>query len=173
MARRNLFFSFVAIAQEVTVTPGNHSVVLSIPARKSYQILTTEAKEPTLSIECTAKGKKSVHVLMFAPGGAVAEDNPETVPRSKEFELKLTMGGTKQEVAWIPYGDVGSFAYYGKLEPERVKFIQSLLTNPTVSIEFKPFLTGVPVVTTFDLSTLRDEVAKHPECSFQSPETAK
>ena len=160
-----VFFSLLVAAQEVTVTPGKNSVLLSIDASKSYHLVTTEEKQPTLSIQCAEKGKKSVHLLMFSPGGAMAEDNLETVPRSGEFTLTMTIGNTKQTTSWIPYGNSETFAYYGKTEPERVKFIQSLLTYPTASIQFKPFLTGVAVTSVFDLSMLRDELAKHPECA--------
>ena len=48
-----------------------------------------------------------------------------------------------------------------------MKFLQSLLSSVTVSIEFKPFLTGVPTTSVFDLSKLRDEMAKYPECTTQ------
>jgi hypothetical protein len=68
---------------------------------------------------------------------------------------------------WIPYGDTATFAYYGKTEPERLTFIQSILGSPAVSIEFKPFLTGTPVTSSFDLSKLRDEMDKHPECALR------
>ena len=67
--------------------------------------------------------------------------------------------------AWVPYGDTVTFTYFGKNEPERLKFIQSLLSSGVVSIEFKPFLTGVPTTSVFDLSKLRDEMDKYPECA--------
>lgn len=157
--------SYLAFGQEVHVTPIKNGVVLSVAARK-YHILATEEKEPTLSIQCAAKGKKSAHILMFSSGSAITEDNAEIEPRSGEFMLSVTIGGTRQTTDWIPYGDTGGFAYYGKTEPERVKFIQYVLSSPSISIEFKPFLTGVPVTTTFDLGTLREEMDKHPECAL-------
>jgi hypothetical protein len=46
-----------------------------------------------------------------------------------------------------------------------VKFIQYLLGSPTVSIQFKPFLTGVSTTSVFDVSKLREEMEKHPECA--------
>jgi len=162
-----VFLSYLAVGQEVTVTPGKNSVVLSIPASKSYQLMASEEKQPTLSLQCAEKGKNRVHLLMFSAGEALTENDAETAPRSGEFVLMMKFGGTKQPTTWIPYGNRETFAYYGKTEPERAKFIQSLFTNPSAAIEFKPFLTGVTVTSIFDLSRLRDEMAKHPECSLQ------
>ena len=59
-----------------------------------------------------------------------------------------------------------SYAYVGKTEPERIHFLQSLLNAPAVSIEFTPFLTGIPASSTFDLTGLRTEFDKHPECTI-------
>ena len=129
--------------------------------------MASEEKQPTLSVECAQSGKKSVHVLMFSAGEAIAENNAETAPRSGEFSLTMKFGGTKQTTSWIPYGNPETFAYYGKTELERVKFMQSLFTNPTVAIEFKPFLSGQTVTSIFDLTRLHDEMAKHPECNLQ------
>jgi len=157
----------LAMGQEVTVTPGKNSVLLSIPASKSYQLMVAEDKQPTLSLQCAQSGKKSAHILMFTPGEAMAEDNAETEPRSGEFTLTMKFGNTKTTTSWIPYGKPETFAYYGKTEPERVKFLQTLFTNPTAAIEFKPFLSGQTVTTVFDLTKLHDEMVKHPECSLQ------
>jgi len=162
-----LFCSLLAAAQEVTVTPGKNGVLLSIPASKSYQLMASEEKQPTLSIQCSAKGNKSVHILMFSAGEAITENDAEMTPRSGQFVLMMKFGGTKQPTSWIPYGNPETFAYYGKTEAERVKFIQSLFTNPSAAIEFKPFLTGQTVTSVFNLTPLHDEMAKHPECSLQ------
>jgi hypothetical protein len=162
-----MFYSLLAIGQEVHVTPGKNSIILSVSAQKSYHLLVSEEKQPTLAVECAAKGKKTMHLLIFSPGEALAEDNQEAAPKSGEFVLNMTIGGNKQVTSWIPYGDTATFAYYGKTEPERLTFIQSILSSPAVSIEFKPFLTGTPVTSSFDLSKLRAEMDKHPECALR------
>ncbi|MGA2905981.1 MAG: hypothetical protein ABSD98_19310, partial [Candidatus Korobacteraceae bacterium] len=62
-------------------------------------------------------------------------------------------------------GDAVTYAYFGKTEAERLEFIQSVSSSGTVSIEFKPFLTGSPTTSIFDLSKLRDAMDKYPECA--------
>lgn len=158
--------SLLSMGQEVEVTPGKTSVLLSLPAQKSYNWLASEQKVPTLSLQCAQKGKKSVHLLLFSAQGSVMEDDPETAGRGGQLTFHMTIGGTAQVTTWIPYGDITTYAYYGKTEPERVKFIQYLMTSPTASIHFKPFLTGTTVTTVFDITKLRDEMAKHPECAL-------
>jgi len=151
----------------VEITPGKNSVGLTITANKSYNLLPTEEKQSTLTLMCALKGKKAGHLLLFSPGSEISEDDPESEPRSGQLTLKVKIGGTKQVTSWIPYGSKATFAYYGKTEPERLKFIQDLLASPTISFQFKPYLTGQAVTAEFDLSQLRDEAAKHPECDLK------
>jgi len=159
--------SLLAQGQEVQVTPGKNSVSLTITAVKSYHFLATEEKQPTLTLECSQKGNKAGHLLLFSAGLEIAEDNPETAPRSGALTLTVKIAGTKQPTTWVAYGNTETFAYYGKTEPERLKFIQSVLSSPTISIQFSPFLTGQVVTSEFDLGQLRNEVAKHPECGLK------
>jgi hypothetical protein len=159
------FCSLIAVGQDVEVEPGKNSVSLTITATKSFNLLATEQKQPTLMLECASNKGKSGHLLLFEPGVEISEDNSETAPRNGALTLKMTIGNTKQPTMWIPYGGATvTFAYYGKTEPERLKFIQYLLTSPTASIQFIPFLVGQPVTSQFDISKLRDEAVKHPEC---------
>lgn len=159
--------SILALGQEVEVAPGKNSVGLTVTASKSYNLLPTEAKQPTLTLECALKGNKAGHLLLFSPGGAIAEENEGLAPRNGALTLTMRTGSTKQATTWIPYGDTATFAYYGKTEPERLQFIRSLLTSPTVSFQFTPFLTGQVVTSEFDISKLREEAAKHPECGLK------
>ena len=152
------------LAQEVHVTPGKGSIGLSIHAEKAYELMPGEQKKPILSVQCAQKGKKAMHLVMFSAGGALAGEESESTSKDGEIALNMEIGGNRQITTWIPYGDAVTFAYYGKTEPERVKFLHLILSSPTVSIEFTPFLTGRPTVTTFDLSKLREEVNNHPEC---------
>ncbi len=158
-----LMCSVVAGAQEVQVTPGKNTVTLSVSALKPYDLLSGEKKTAVLSVECSAKGKKAGHIVTFAPGGAVSEDSPE----GQQVNFTMTIGGTKQSTSWVAFGDTVTFAYFGKHEPERLQFIQSLLNSGVVSIEFKPFLTGESVTSVFDLSKLRAEMDKQPECALK------
>jgi hypothetical protein len=155
-------WSFLCMGQELHVTRGKGNVVLGVGAQKPYQLLSGEGKTPTLSVECVQKGKKTLHQVMFLPGGSLVEDSPE---KSGQLTFNMTIGGIKQTTAWVPSGDAVSFTYFGKQEPERLKFIQSLLSSGAVSIEFTPFLTGVPSTSVFDLSKLRDEMDRYPECA--------
>ena len=157
----------LGLGQEVEVTPGKGTVLLSLQAQKSYQWLASEQKQPTLSVQCAQKGKKSVHLLLFSAQGAVMEDDPETAGRGGQVTFHMTIGTTKEVTTWIPYGTRETFAYYGKTEPERVQFLQGLLNSPTASIQFKPFLTGTSVTSVFDITKLREEMDKHPECSLK------
>ena len=159
--------SVLCLGQEVEVTTGKGSVLLSLTAQKSYQWLASEQKQPTLSLQCAQKGKKSVHLLLFTAQSSVMEDDPETAGRGGQVTFHMTIGTTKEITTWIPYGDAVTYAYYGKTEPERVQFIQNLFNSPTAAIQFKPFLTGTSVTSIFDISKLREEMDKHPECSLK------
>jgi len=160
-----VLWSSLCMGQEVHVTQGKGVVVLSVAAQKPYQLLSGEGKMPMLSVECAHKGKKVGHLVEFSPGGSLVEENFEVDAKPGQLTFNMTIGGTKQMTAWVPYGDTVTFTYFGKSEPERLKFIQSLLSSGSVSIEFKPFLTGVPTTSVFDLSKLRDEMDKYPECA--------
>jgi hypothetical protein len=162
-----ILWSLLSLGQEVHVSQGKSSVALSVLAQKPYPWISGEQKTPILSVECALKGKKTLHLLKFSPGGALVEDGPEVTAKGGQLPFMMTIGGTKQVESWIPYGDAISYAYYGKTEPERVKFLQLVLSSGIISIDFKPFLTGVPTTSSFDLSKLRDEMAKYPECALQ------
>jgi hypothetical protein len=115
-----------------------------------------------LSLECDHKGKKTVHLLKFSPGGSVVEDSPE---KGAQLTFNMTIGGIKQMTTWVNYGDTITFVYLARDDPERLRFIQSLLSSGSVSIQFMPFLTGTPTTSVFDLRKLRDELNEHPECA--------
>lgn len=161
-----LFCSLFGMAQDIHVSAMKGGIVLSMPAQTSYKLMAGEEKRPQLTLECVPKGKKNSHILLFIAGGALAEDSPETaMARNAEETLLMTINGTKQTTTWVPYGDPQTFAYYGKTEPERAQFLETLMKSGTVAIDFKPFLSGMPVTAVFDLSKLREEMSKHPECS--------
>ncbi len=162
-----MLLSLLSMAQEVHVSEGKSSVALSVLAQKPYPWISGEQKTPILTVECALKSKKTLHLLKFSPGGALVEDGPEVTAKGGQLPFIMTIGGNKETTSWIPYGDAISYAYYGKTEPERVKFIELVLSSGAISIEFKPFLTGVPTTSSFDLSKLRDEMTKHPECALQ------
>ena len=157
----------LSVGQQVQVSQNKGDVVLTVKAQKPYQLVIGEEKLPVLSVECAQKGKKSAHLVKFSPGGTLREDSVDAPAKGENLVFDVTIGGTKQATTWAPYGDGITFVYFGKTEPERIAFIQSLVGSPTVSIEFKPFLTGVNTTSVFDLSKLHDEIIKHPECAMQ------
>ncbi len=161
-----LVCSTLSSAQQVELSAVKGGIALSVSAQKTYQVMTGEDREPVLTLQCIHKGKKSAHLLIFSPAGEMAEAGPFGTSNAPQ-NLAVTVDGKTQETIWALYGDGSSFAYLGKTEPERMQFIHSLLSSGMVSIEFKPFLTGVKTTSTFDLSKLRDEVNKHPECSSE------
>lgn len=156
-----------AAAQEIQVSPTKGGVVVTLPADKPYTLLPGEEKTATLSMLCLRKGNKASHILMFSPGGAVAEDNPETSPKNGVVGLSMTIGGKKQITTWIPYNDPDTYAYFGKTEPERVEFFESLFKYDTASIDFKPYLTGVENTSVFAVGKMHEEMAKHSECTMR------
>ena len=160
-----VFWSSVGIGQDVHVSQGKGTVVLSVAAQQPYQLLSGESKVATLSVECIHKGKKIGHLLTFSAGGSLVEENFDVNAKPGQLTFNMTIAGASQATSWVPYGDTVTYAYVGKTDPERMEFMQSLLSSGTVSIEFKPFLTGVPTTSVFDLSKLRDEMAKYPECA--------
>ena len=157
--------SSLCMGQEVNVSRGNGTVLLSVSAQKPYPLATGQEKLPVLSVACTHKGKKTGHNIVFSSGGAMVGDNPDT--KDEQLFLKMTIGGTTQTTGWVPYGDTITYAYFAKSDAERVEFIQALLNSGKVSVEFKPFLTGAPTTSVFDLSKLRAEMDKSPECAMQ------
>lgn len=150
-------------AQEVQVSPVKGGVLLSVSAQHSYQLMPGETKLPTLGVECIHKGKKSSHLVIFSPGGSVVGGDDDAGAKGGQAFV-ITINGKKQASAWTRYGDAESYANVAHTEPERMQFLQSLL-GATVSIDFKPFLTGTPTTATFDLSNLRDAMNKQVECS--------
>jgi hypothetical protein len=159
-----VLWSSLCLGQEVHVSQGNGVVILSVAAQKPYHLMSGEERLPTLSVECTQKGKKTAHLLMFLPGGTLAGDL-EADAKGGPRTFTMTIGGTKQITAWVGYGDAVTFSYFAKTDAERLKFIQSVLNAGKVSIEFKPFLSGAPTTSVFDLSNLRDAMDKSPECA--------
>ena len=157
--------SLLCSAQEVQVSSVKGGVMLSVSAQHSYQLMPGETKLPTLGVECIHKGKKSSHLVIFSPGGAVVGDDTDASAKGGQAFV-LTIDGKKQASSWIRYGDGDSYANVARTEPERMQFLQALLGS-TVSIEFKPFLTGAPTTATFDLSKLGDAINKQSECSGQ------
>jgi hypothetical protein len=140
---------------------------LSVTAQKPYKLMASgQARSPVLSVSCQLKGKKIVHEITFSPGGILTEQEYSTFGASATLTLQMTFGEHKQPTIWVAHGDIQSFDY-GKTEPERIQFLQTLLSVPSVTLEFTPFLTGVPDSSTFDLTGLHTEFDKHPECSMK------
>ena len=159
-----VLWSSLCLGQEVHVSRGKDTVVLSVPAQKTYQLMSGEQKLPTLSVECAHKGKKTGHNVKFMPGGTLVGDL-EVDAKGGQRTFTMTIGGIKEITDWVGYGDAVTFSYFAKTDAERLKFIESLLNSGKVSIEFKPFLTGAPTSSVFDLSRLREEMDKSPECA--------
>ena len=53
-----VLWSSLCMGQEVHVTRGKGSVVLSVSAQKPYQLLSGEGKMPMLSVECAHRAKR-------------------------------------------------------------------------------------------------------------------
>jgi hypothetical protein len=155
------------LGQDVHVTSDKGVITLSVKAQKSY--VSGQAKTPVLSVVCQQKGKKIAHAITFSPGGILTEQEYSSFANSTSLVLEMTIGGHKQSTTWVSHNfqSFQSFDYVGKTEPERIQFLQGLLSVPTVSIDFTPFLTGTPTSSTFDLTGLRTEFDKHPECAMK------
>ncbi len=154
--------------QDVHVSSEKGVTTLSVTAQKPYALAASgQSRTPILSVSCQQKGKKIVHTITFSPGGILTEQEYSTFGASATLTLQMTAGAHKQSTVWVAHGDIQAFDYYGKTEPERIQFLQVLLSAPTISLEFTPFLTGVPASSTFDLTGLRTEFDKHPECSMK------
>jgi hypothetical protein len=159
------------LGQDVHVTSDKGVITLSVMAQKPY--VSGQAKTPVLSVVCQQKGKKIAHAITFSPGGILTEHEYSSFANSTSLVLEMTIEGHKQSTTWVSHnfqsfgsdGKAQSFDYVGKTEPER--FLQALLSVPTVSIAFTPFLTGTPTSSTFDLTGLRTEFDKHPECAMK------
>ena len=155
-------------AQEVHVTSENGVVTLALVAERPYSLMTAgQQRTPVLSVICQQKGKKTGHAIAFSPGGILSEQQYSTFGNSASLTLSVNLGGQKASTNWVSYGNVENFTYYGKTEPERIAFLRALLNAPKVVIEFTPFLTGVATSSTFDLTGLRAEFEKHPECAIK------
>ena len=160
------FSTPAAMGQAVHVTTDHGVVTLSVSAQKPYALPGSgHVKLPVLSIDCQQKGKKFSHAITFSPGGILTEQHYSTFGSSASLALEVTVGGQKLSTNWASYGNLESFAYFGKTEPERLNFLQTLLGASMISFEFTPFLTGEPVTSTFDLTGLRAEFDKHVECT--------
>ena len=157
-----------AKAQAVHVTNDHGTVTLSVNAQKPYTLtMSGQPKMSTLNIGCQQKGKKSSHAIVFSPGTIVKELEYSSFGSSAALALDVTLNNQRLSTNWIAYGNVENFAYYGKTEPDRVNFLQALLGGSVLSMQFTPFLTGELITATFDLSGLRGEFDKHPECAIR------
>ncbi len=162
-----LALSCIACAQEVEVSSiKGGGVSLAVSAQKGYQIMGQD-RIPTLAVECAHKGKKGGHLLVFSPGGEMLLSDTGINASSAPQSLSVIINGKTESTFWAPYGDVANFTYYGKTEPERIEFIRAILSAGSITIEFKPFMTGVKLKSTFDLSQLREEFNKHSECNSE------
>lgn len=157
-----------ALGQAVHVSNQHGVVTLSVSAQKPYELTVHgHATAPVLSISCQQKSKKPLHAIMLSPGGILTEQEYSTFGGAASLELEVTAGEQKIATNWVAHRDLDSFTYVGKTEPERLSFLQTLLGTPMVSIHFIPFLTGEPVTSTFDMTGLRAEFDKHPECAMK------
>jgi hypothetical protein len=156
------------LGQNIHVTSDNGVITLSVMAQKPYGLIVSgQAMTPALSVVCQRKGKKIAHAVTFSPGSILTQQEYSSWANSASLVLEMTIGGHKQSSTWVTHSDLQSFDYFGKTEPERIQFLQALLSVPTVSIDFTPFLTGTPTSSTFDLTGLRTEFDKHPECAMK------
>lgn len=156
------------LGQDVQVTSDKGGVTLSVMAQKSYSVIVSgQPKTPILSVTCQKKGKKITHTITFSPGGILTEQEYSTFGSSASLVLDITIGEHKQSAAWVAHNNLQSFDYVGKTEPERIQFLQALLSAPAISISYTPFLTGSPISSTFDMTGMRTELAKHGECAIQ------
>ncbi len=163
------------LGQDVQVTSEKGATMLSVTAQKAYD--SGKNKTPMLSVVCQQKGKKIVHAIKFSPEGTLTEQEYSTYGNSTSLLLTMTIGEHKQPTNWVyqnfdnfnsTHGFHG-FDYVGKTEPERIQLLQAMLSVPAVSIAFTPFLTGIPTSSTFDMTGLRAEIEKHPECAMTQP----
>lgn len=162
------FWASIGMGQTVHVTTDNGVVTLSVDAQRPYVLATSsETKTPVLSVVCQQKGKKLSHAINFSPGSILKEQQYSNFGNSASLMLEASVGGQKLSTNWVSYSSLDSFAYYGKTEPERLNFLKALLGVSTISIEFTPFLTGQSVTSLFDLTGLRTEFDKHPECAIK------
>jgi hypothetical protein len=160
------------LGQDVHVTSDKGVTTLSVMAQKPY--VSGHTKTPVLSVVCQLKGKKIVHAITFAPEGFLTEQEYSNFGNSTSLVVEMTIGGQKQSTNWVTQNYQGfqstafrAFEYVGKTEPERIQLLQALLSAPSVSIAFTPFLTGIPTSSTFDVTGLHTEFEKHPECSMK------
>ena len=155
------------LGQDVQVTADKNVVTLTVMAQKAH--VSGQSKTPTLGVVCQQKGKKTEHTITFSPGGMLTEQEYSSFGNSTALVLEMTIGDHKQSTNWASHNfkSFQSFDYAAKTEPERIQFLQSLLGVPSVSIAFTPFLTGTPTSSTFDLTGLRAEFEKHPECAIK------
>src|SRR5579863_3858581 len=88
-----LLWTLLGQGQEVKVTPGKDSVALSVSAQKAYDILASEKKVPVLSVQCSLKGKKTGHMVIFTAGGALEESDAESGAKNGAVTLHMMVGG--------------------------------------------------------------------------------
>jgi len=162
-----MLFALVSVAQEVHVSPERGGIVLSVPAQHPYELMPGQQKMPLLGVECLGKGKKNSHTPLFIPGGSLVQEGIEPGDTGGQV-ITMILDGTKQVMTWAPYkAPVTMMFTYPGGEADRVHLIQAMLHSSPLHVEFKPFLTGQPVIAIFDLAPLQTEMAKHPECAMQ------
>ena len=160
-------FPLLCLAQEVHISPEKNGVLLAVPAQRPYELMPGQQKMPLLGVECVSKGKKNSHTPLFSPGDSLVQEDVEPGSTGGQV-IAMTLDGTKQVMSWAPYKTPMTLMFtYPASEAQRMELIQAMLRSSPLYVEFKPFLTGQPTTSVFDLAPLKAEMAKHPECAAQ------
>src|ERR1035438_4915082 len=93
--RSIVLWSCLCLGQEVNVSRGKDTVVLSVAAQKPYPLATGRRTLPVLSVACAHKGKKTGHNIVFSAGGALVGGNFDA--KDAQLIFYMTIGGTRQK----------------------------------------------------------------------------
>ena len=151
---------------------GEHWTILGVWARESYRNSFGTAMRPELALQCIQTGDDR-EITLILDSGPIEEGYGGAWLRAR------LDGGDALWYSWVQYSDHKSYWYSKQarsgdnrngddLPDEKADLVRALLSAKTFLIEFRPFMSASATVARFNLSGLRREFDKAPECKLPS-----
>jgi hypothetical protein len=143
-----------------------HWTILAVRAREPYRNVAGTSVRPELKVQCTQKGGDHSLSLILDSGPVQGEGDGAWLHTRLDNGEAIRYG-------WVEMSDHKSYRYnpnnwfesWLDKGPPR-DLIESLLAGKTLLIEFQPFMVSSATVARFDVSGLRKEFNKAPECKL-------
>jgi hypothetical protein len=144
---------------------GRSWTILSVSAKGAYRNTFGTLIRPELRLQCVQQKEEHRFLVVLETG-----PHAETPADFDRLRVKLDDGEPTEE-EWLELSDHKSWSHEYYPDETDLKFLKRIIDAKTVLIEFKPFMRASVVEAKFDVSGLRMEFHKYPECK-QGPMVA-